>query len=70
MEVFSDSGLQQEILDKIRWGQLYKEGVVEDGGQAIVLPNYSPYTVQMKIEKGQPYDHMTLRDTGAFYEKI
>ena len=33
----------------------------------ISLGDYSPYTVRVKREKGQPYDRVTLRDTGEFY---
>lgn len=30
--------------------------------------SYSPFTVEMKKLKGQPYDRVTLKDTGDFYE--
>lgn len=33
-----------------------------------ISPEYSALTVQIKTEKGQPTDRVTLYDTGAFYE--
>ena len=35
-----------------------------------ITPNYTDYTVQRKVEKGQPTDRVTLKDTGDFYESI
>jgi hypothetical protein len=34
-----------------------------NGGNA-----YSNFTIKVKKEKGQPYDHVTLFDTGEFYK--
>lgn len=31
---------------------------------------YSPYTIMLKKEKGQITDHVTLKDTGAFYRSF
>lgn len=31
---------------------------------------YSPYTVMLKKDKGQITDHVTLKDTGAFYRSF
>ncbi len=31
---------------------------------------YSPYTVMLKKEKGQITDHVTLKDSGAFYSSF
>jgi len=33
-----------------------------------VEPPYTPFTVELKEEKGQPTDRVTLKDTGDFYE--
>lgn len=33
----------------------------------ISLGTYAPMTIQLKKQKGQPYDRVTLKDTGAFY---
>lgn len=35
-----------------------------------IKPAYKPYTIRRKIEKGQPYDRVTLKDTGAFYRGV
>jgi len=32
--------------------------------------SYSPRTIEIKKEKGQPYDRVTLKDTGEFYESF
>ena len=64
--VFSDSQLQEQVLDWIRWDQLYNEGVDELGQ---IIGTYSRYTEILNPEKpeGSPY---TLYDTGAFYESL
>ena len=66
-DVFSDSELQLNIIDKIRYDQLFKDGVSEEN---VRLGSYSPYTIQIKESKGQPYDHITLKDTGDFYNSM
>lgn len=33
-------------------------------------PEYKPYTVRVKQDKGQPTDRVTLRDTGEFYDEL
>lgn len=32
-----------------------------------IEPDYSPFTVQIKRAKGQPYDRVTLKDSGSFH---
>lgn len=44
------------------------EGKRSDGSD--ILPSYTDFTIQMKKEKGQPYDRVTLRDTGKFQSAI
>jgi hypothetical protein len=39
-----------------------------DGGS--IAPDYSDLTIQIKKAKGQPYDRVTLHDTGDFYRGI
>lgn len=65
-EVFKDEQFKEEILDWIRWEQLYSEGVDELGE---IIGTYSKYTQILNPEKvaGDPY---TLYDTGAFYESL
>lgn len=47
--------------------QLYS-GKRIDG--AFIRPPYAPTTIVQKIRKGQPFDRVTLKDTGDFYEGI
>jgi len=66
-DVFSDKDLQKQILDKIRDDQLYEKGVSEENK---IIGYYSPYTKNVKIAEGQRYDHITLKDTGYFYNSF
>lgn len=72
-KVLSVSSLQQDILDLNREDQLYDKGITSDNKE---LGEYSNATIQGtsnfegKISKGQPYSHITLKDTGAFYESF
>ncbi|MBR5672190.1 MAG: hypothetical protein IKX02_01975 [Spirochaetales bacterium] len=53
------------ILDLNR-RQLNDQGI---NSQGISIASYAPYTastIARKIRKGQPYDRVTLRDTGKF----
>lgn len=65
-EVFRDEQFKTEILDWIRWDQLYNEGVDEFGQ---IIGTYSRYTEILNPEKqeGTPY---TLYDTGDFYNSL
>lgn len=45
--------------------QLMSQGVDSLG---VSLGKYSPFTVQVKLSKNQRIDHITLKDTGEFYE--
>jgi len=66
--VFSiDRNVQDEIIRLNTEDQLEEEGIDSLGRK---LGDYSPYTVQIKKEKGQRYDHITLKDTGAFYRSF
>ena len=47
--------------------QMYEKG---KDGYGKSLGRYSPYTVKKKKSKGQRYDHITLRDTGAFHKEL
>lgn len=65
-EVFKDLDFKEQILDWIRWDQLYNEGVDEMGE---IIGTYSTYTEILNPEKqaGTPY---TLYDTGEFYRSM
>lgn len=58
------------VVDMIANEQLYEQGIE---GRNIKISSYAPYkyrTVQNKIKKGQPYDRVTLRDTGKFHASL
>lgn len=48
-------------------GQLYDKGIGSDG---ISLGSYRPFTIDKKIDSGQPTDRVTLKDTGDFYNSV
>lgn len=50
--------------------QLYEYGVNSLGIRIDTYRPYSPYTVKVKSQKGQPYDRVTLRDTGEFHRSF
>lgn len=43
-------------------------GIRADGTE--ILPTYTDLTIQIKQEKGQPTDRVTLRDTGDFQNQV
>lgn len=52
------------IIDMNVEDQLYERGVDRNNQE---LPEYARLTVEFKQAKNQPYDRMTLRDTGDFH---
>ena len=57
----------KELIIELQQERLYERGTDSNGAS---LGDYSDYTVEIKREKGQRYDHITLRDTGEFYESF
>lgn len=55
-----------KILDYIRDRQLFDKGI--DGKGNKLTPEYKPFTIAIKRQKGQPTDRVTLSDTGSFYD--
>jgi hypothetical protein len=55
--------------DILNWNkeQLYA-GI--DAKENDLQPDYTPYTVSIKQQKGQPTDRVTLYDTGDFYNSF
>lgn len=47
--------------------QLYEQGITRDGIKIDSFAPYSPVTIQIKREKGQPTNRVTLRDEGDFH---
>ena len=60
-----DQDIKDMIIQMNTEDQLEEQGI-DSLGRA--LGEYAPFTIQEKIEKGQRYDHITLKDTGAFYD--
>ena len=56
--------VQNEIIRMNTEDQLEKDGIDSLGRS---LGSYSPLTIMYKKMKGQRYDHVTLKDTGEFY---
>jgi hypothetical protein len=72
-----DQELKEEILRNedviirmIADDQLYEQGIE---GRGTSIMEYMPYTIRTiknKQKKGQPYDRVTLRDTGKFHNSL
>lgn len=59
---------EKTILDWNRNEQLFRDGIYNDGTK---IPDYMARTVdEFKIPKGQPYDRVTMRDTGDFHKSF
>ncbi len=65
-EVLRDERLKDYIIE-LNQSQLYESGT-DSNGQS--LGQYQPYTVEIKRKKGQRTDHITLKDTGRFYNSF
>jgi hypothetical protein len=71
--VTDNKSIQYEALRLNRQVQLYEQGVGVDGKKlrspyARGASVYAPNTEYLKLEKRQPIDRVTLRDSGAFYQ--
>jgi hypothetical protein len=53
------------VLDLNRNEQLFTGG--EDSQGQTITPPYTPFTVFLKRQKGQPTDRVTLKDSGDFH---
>lgn len=60
----------KEKIVELNVEQLYDYGINSLGIQIDTYAPYSPYTVSIKKKKGQPYDRVTLRDTGDFHKSF
>lgn len=58
------------LIDMNVQDQLYAKGVNRLGVRIDEYQPYQPLTIQVKIEKRQPYDRVTLKDTGEFYDSF
>lgn len=57
----------RRVIDDITRKQLFDKG---EDGQGISLGTYALKTIVIKLEKGQPTNRVTLKDTGAFYRSF
>ncbi len=57
----------KEVIADLNAEQMNK-GLRADGSE--ITPSYSPLTIAIKEEKGQPTDRVTLKDTGDYYKAI
>ena len=62
-----DRSLLQLIVSLNTQDQLYNKGIRSDKTK---IGQYAPYTIEIKRLKGQPYNHITLKDTGDFYDSF
>lgn len=58
------------LIDMNAQDQLFDKGVNRLGVRIDEYRPYSPFTIKVKIEKRQPYDRVTLKDTGEFYDSF
>lgn len=71
-EVISSKEIQMEAIHLNKDIQLFEKGVDVFGNgmrsrRARPSEVYTDFTIAMKKEKGQPYDRVTMRDTGLLY---
>jgi hypothetical protein len=60
----------KDKLADLQAQQLYRGVDINEQPLTLDGQGYSPFTVQEKIRKGQPYDRITWRDTGAMYASL
>lgn len=60
----------REKITEMNVEQLYEFGINSLGISIDTYAPYTPYTIRIKKEKGQPTDRVTLRDTGAFHKSF
>ena len=62
-----DSFVKQNILNLNKIDQLFNQGIDSLNNS---LGEYTPYTVELKKQKGQRTANITLKDTGGFYDSF
>jgi hypothetical protein len=71
-DILKTDSIKAQIID-LNQSQLYEKGLLADGTPT---GEYAPATIEGttnfegKIQKGQRYDHITLKDTGDFYDSM
>jgi hypothetical protein len=59
--------LKENIVNLNTQDQLYNKGIDSNN---ITIGEYSNFTKDIKQRNGQRFDHITLNDTGAFYDSF
>lgn len=67
-DVWNTSQVEQFIVNLNTQKQLHDKGI--DSLGVSLSPAYTFVTLQFKNAKGQRLDHVTLKDTGQFYESF
>lgn len=76
-----EAGLKDTIIEVLRenesiivemnsQNQLFEQGITRDGVSIADYAPYSPITIEIKKEKGQPTNRVTLRDEGDFEQSF
>lgn len=65
--LFQSADFRKLIIDLNTQEQLFEHGIDSQGRS---LGDYSAYTKSLKQQKGQRTDHITLKDTGEFYNSF
>lgn len=58
------------IISAIADDQLYRRGINGKEEKIMSYMPYSPVTIKIKTDKGQPTTRVTLKDTGAFHDSM
>lgn len=61
---------EKEIIEAVVQNQLYERGINGTGVEIMSYEPYRPRTIKNKRRKGQPYNRVTLKDTGEWYNSL
>ena len=61
---------EKEIIEAVVQNQLYERGINGTGVEIMSYEPYRPRTIKNKKRKGQPYNRVTLKDTGEWYNSL
>lgn len=61
---------ENEIIEAVVQNQLYERGINGAGIEIMSYEPYRPSTIKKKQKKGQPYNRVTLKDTGEWYGSL
>ena len=61
---------EKEIIEAVVQNQLYERGINGKGVEIMSYEPYRPRTIKNKKRKGQPYNRVTLKDTGEWYNSL